>query len=64
MDGEIVPIEVKYQSSIYNHDLKNLLYFMNVHDLTLGVVVTKNLFEQRGNILCIPAWMFLLIFSA
>ena len=64
MDGVIVPIEVKYQNQIYNHDLKNLLYFMDVHDLIFGVVVTKNLFEQRGNILCIPAWMFLLIFSA
>lgn len=31
--------------------------------LVFGVVVTKNLFEQSGNILCIPAWMFLLIFS-
>jgi len=43
--------------------LKNLLYFMDVHDLIFGVVVTKNVFEQRGDILCISAWMFLLIFS-
>ncbi len=64
MDGEIVPIEVKYQNHIYNHDLKNLLYFMDANDLVSGVVVTKNLFERRENILCIPAWMFLLIFSA
>jgi len=63
LDGRTVPIEVKYQNHIYNHDLKNLLYFMDLHDLVFGVVVTKNLFEQRGDILCIPAWMFLLIFS-
>ena len=63
LDGRTVPIEVKYQNHIYNHDLKNLLYFMDIHDLVFGVVVTKNLFEQRGDILCIPAWMFLLIFS-
>lgn len=59
-----MPIEVKYQNRIYNHDLKNLLYFMDVYDLIFGVVVTKNLFEQREKILCIPAWMFLLIFIA
>ena len=63
INGRTVPIEVKFQNHIYNHDLKNLLYFMDVHNLIFGVVVTKNLFEQRGDILCIPAWMFLLIFS-
>ena len=63
INGRTVPIEVKYQNHIYNHDLKNLLYFMDVHNPIFGVVVTKNLFEQRGDILCIPAWMFLLIFS-
>jgi predicted AAA+ superfamily ATPase len=63
INGRTVAIEVKYQNHIYDHDLKNLLYFMDLHDLVFGVVVTKNLFEQRGDILCIPAWMFLLIFS-
>lgn len=51
-------IEVKYQNRIYNHNLKNLKYFMDANDLIFGVVVTKNLFEERENILCIPAWMF------
>ncbi|MBW6517769.1 MAG: DUF4143 domain-containing protein [ANME-2 cluster archaeon] len=64
IDGKIVPVEVKYQNNIYEHDLKNLHYFMDVQGLDFGVVVTRNLFEMRKNILCIPVWMFLLIFTA
>lgn len=63
INGRTVPTEVKYQNHIYDHDSKILLYFMDLHDPVLGVVVTKNLFEQRWIILCIPAWMFLSIFS-
>ena len=63
INSKIVPIEVKYQNRIYNHDLKNLMYFMDANDLIFGVVVTKNLFEKREKILCIPAWMFLLILT-
>ncbi len=63
INGRTVLIEVKYQNHIYDYNLKNLLYFMDVHDLVFGVAVTKNLFEQRGGISCILAWMFLLIFS-
>jgi len=29
INGRTVPIEVKYQNHIYDHDLKNLLYFMH-----------------------------------
>ncbi len=61
--GKIVPLEVKYQNNIYDHDFKNLRYFMNAQDLGFGVIVTKNLFEMKRDILCIPAWIFLLIFA-
>ena len=61
IDDVIIPVEVKYQNNVYNHDLKNLKYFMSVHDICFGIVVTKNMFEQKGDILCIPAWMFLCI---
>ena len=61
IDDVIIPVEVKYQNNVYNHDLKNLKYFMGVYDICFGIVVTKNMFEQKGNILCIPAWMLLCI---
>ncbi|MDO9517694.1 MAG: ATP-binding protein [Methanosarcinaceae archaeon] len=61
--GKVVPLEVKYQNNIYNHDFKNLHYFMDAQDLGFGVIVTKNLFEMKKDILCIPVWMFLLIFT-
>ena len=63
IDGNVVPLEVKYQNNIYNHDFKNLRYFMDAQDLDFGVIITKNLFEMKKDILCIPAWMFLLIFT-
>ena len=61
INDRTVPVEVKYQNDINDHDLNNLRYFMNAQNLDFGVIVTKNLFEQRGNILCIPVWMFLLV---
>lgn len=61
IDDVIIPVEVKYQNNVYNHDLKNLKYFMGVYDICFGIMVTKNIFEQKGDILCIPAWMFLCI---
>ncbi len=61
--GKVVPLEVKYQNNIYDHDFKNLRYFMDVQGLDFGVIITKNLFEMKRDILCIPAWMFLLIFT-
>ncbi len=48
INSRTVPIKVKYQNHIYDRDLKILLYFMDVYDLVFGVVITKNLFEQRG----------------
>jgi len=61
----ITPIEVKYRSKITNGDIKGLLNFMNAYKLTKGVVVTKDLLENRTvdrkKILFIPAWLFLIL---
>ncbi len=60
----LLPIEVKYQSQITPSDTKGLLKFMDLYKLKKGIVVTKDLFEQKQidgkEILFVPAWLFLL----
>lgn len=61
----ITPIEVKYRSKITSGDIKGLLNFMDAYKLRRGVVVTKDLFENRKmdrkEIFFIPAWLFLFL---
>ncbi len=62
LKNEVVPIEVKYSNEIGKHDLKGLVKFCEEFD-TKGMVVTKDILKDDGNILFIPAWLFLLIVS-
>ncbi len=43
-------------------DLKGLVKFCEKFDVK-GIVVTKDILKEEGNILFIPAWLFLLIVS-
>lgn len=62
--GTLIPIEVKYQGRISLSDAKNLLVFMDFHNLPTGIIITKNLMEKKiaggKEILCVPAWLALL----
>jgi len=59
------PIEVKYQSTITRVDANNLLYYLNKYKKTKGVIITKNLFDEKKingkTIIYIPLDTFLLI---
>ena len=61
---EVVPIEVKYKNQITQADLKGLLKFMDIYKLKEGILVTKDLFEEKQigekEILFVPVWLFLL----
>lgn len=63
----IVPIEVKYQSSISKADYKGLFSFMEKFKIDKGVLVTRDLldtYEVKGKLIrLIPAWLFLMIIS-
>jgi predicted AAA+ superfamily ATPase len=63
--AEKLPIEVKYQSSITNNDLRPLLKYCRKFNVEKGIIVTKDLFEIRSidnkEITFIPAWLFLLL---
>jgi len=56
---ELMPVEVKYSSNVDARDLRGLLTFMEEFGVTLGYVVTKDLLRKEGNLLYIPAWLFL-----
>jgi hypothetical protein len=57
-------MEIKYQTSITASDTKNLRYFMEEHQLSRGILVTKDLMDHKSSdgkeILYIPAWLALL----
>ncbi len=63
-DKEITPIEIKYKNTITKDDIKGITAFCEKFKVKKGIMVTKNLLEEReihGNtIQFIPAWLFLL----
>ncbi len=63
----LLPIEVKYQSSISKSDFKTLVSFMEGSNIDKGILVTRDLldrYEIKGKeIRLIPAWLFLMVVS-
>jgi len=53
-DGNLIPIEVKYQSKISKADYLGMRKVFG-----RGIVVTKETVFKDGNILGLPAWLFL-----
>lgn len=57
----ILPIEVKYQNQLNEKDFENIRFFMQKNKIKQGIVVTKDIFEQKKDLILIPCWLFLLI---
>ncbi len=61
---KILPIEVKYRSSVTDEDAKALLKFLNRFGSNRGIIVTRSRLNKRmldgKEILFIPVWLFLL----
>jgi predicted AAA+ superfamily ATPase len=61
----VMPIEVKYQGNIGVSDAKGLVKFLTLFKEKSGIMVTKDLLEERSiqgmTIRHIPAWLFLLM---
>jgi predicted AAA+ superfamily ATPase len=64
--SELIPVEVKYRSSIEDSDLKGILSFCQDFSVKNAYVVTKTLMEEReidGVMFSfVPLWLFLLVF--
>jgi len=50
LKNEVIPIEVKYSNEIGKRDLKGLVKFCEEFD-TKGIVMTKDILKEDGNIL-------------
>lgn len=65
-DGEILPIECKYRSSIRKRDLKGLLKFLTAFELSHGYVISEDIESEEiiegKKISIIPLWRWLLNF--
>ncbi|AKB32020.1 hypothetical protein MSSIH_1330 [Methanosarcina siciliae HI350] len=65
-DGEILPIECKYRSTIRKRDLKGLLKFLTTFELPHGYVISEDLESEEiiegKKISIIPLWKWLLNF--
>ena len=63
---ELIPVEVKYRSSIDDSDLKGILGFCQDFSVKNAYVVTKTLMEEREiqgiRVSFIPLWLFLMVF--
>ena len=64
--SELIPVEVKYRSSIDDSDLKGILSFCQDFSVKNAYIVTKTLMEERNidgvMVSFIPLWLFLLVF--
>ena len=60
-----IPVEVKYQSTITSKDTKNMLYYLSLYKKKNGIVITKDLFDEKEidgkTITFIPLDIFLLV---
>jgi len=64
--SELIPVEVKYRSSIDDSDLKGILSFCQHFGVKNAYVVTKSLMVEREidgvMVSFVPLWLFLLVF--
>lgn len=58
---KLIPVEVKYRNEISNRELKGLHEFLDGHEKSFGIVITKDLLDLRGRIIYLPLWLFLLM---
>ncbi len=61
LKSNLLPIEVKYSNTISNDDLAGINDFIKTFKSPFGLVLSRDVFEQRGNILIIPIWLFSLM---
>ena len=53
----LLPIEVKYQNTILDKDIKGLFAFKEKYKTKTGIVITKMGLDKKDDIVYIPFWM-------
>jgi len=57
----LLPVEVKYVDRVSGGDLKTLRSFMDKYSLRRGIIATKSVMENLGDIWAVPAWLLMLM---
>ena len=61
MNGEYLPLEVKYKTSIDKSDFQGLFSFTDFKSRYHGIMITRNILDVRNDITLIPAYLFLIL---
>ena len=56
-----IPIESKYSRDIRKSDLKGIYEFLDNNKKSFGIVITKDNYDFKENIVYIPLWLYLLM---
>jgi len=56
-----IPIEIKFSNEIKNETINLINSFVITNKCPFGLILTKNTFELKNNVILMPVWMFLLI---
>lgn len=64
LDGTVVPVEVKFRRQVQREDLGSLFRFMNKYKPPIGIVVTRETYEEfpADRVILLPLLDFLLAF--
>jgi hypothetical protein len=60
-DDSVLPIEIKYQSSIMKSDRYGIIDFKKSSGVDNGILLSKNKMEAKTGIVTLPAWLFLML---
>ncbi|NWG36693.1 ATP-binding protein [Nitrososphaera sp.] len=60
-DNSVLPIEIKYQSSILKSDRYGIIDFKKSSGTNKGILLSKDKTEVKAGIVTIPIWIFLML---
>ncbi len=61
-DDLLIPVETKYRSEIKESDLDRIKKFMSEFKCKQGIVVSRDNFDVKNDVIILPIWFFLLMF--
>ncbi len=57
----VIPIEVKYQLNITKNDRFGIIDFQKNSRSKIGILLSKDSMEIKGEIIILPIWLFLIL---
>jgi len=60
-DNSVLPVEIKYQSSIIKSDRYGIIDFKKSSGVNKGVLLSKDKTEVKAGIVTLPTWLFLML---